>query len=140
VKTVFDSGAILACERDDPRFTALVAAARAERTAIIVPATVVAETWRRQRTHPRVSRFVKAVEDVPVLDLDTARVTGALLARAGATSVVDGNVVQTAIALRPSTIVTSDPDDICALLSSAGVSHAPLGARRTNVDVVVFAI
>jgi len=140
VTIVFDSGAILACERDDPRFTALITAARAERTPIVLPATVVAETWRGQKTHPRVSRLMKMIEDVPALDLTAARVTGALLARTDTRSVVDGNVVETAIRLRPSTIVTSDPDDIAALLSSVGVSHGRLGVRPSNVDVVLFAL
>ncbi len=136
---VLDSGAILACERVDPRFTALITAASAVRTPIILPATVVVETWRGQ-IRTRAYRDMKAIEDVPVLDFDTARATGALLARAGITSVVDGNVVGTAINLRPSTIVASDPDDIAALLSSVSVSHGELGERASSVDVVVFAL
>jgi hypothetical protein len=53
VRIILDSGAIIASENNDPTLAALLKAARKNRTPILVPATVVAETWRGPSTHPR---------------------------------------------------------------------------------------
>ena len=135
---VLDSGAVIASERNDARFAALLAAARKKRVSMLLPATVVAETWRGPSTHPRAARLLGSIDGFPELDLSAARRAGALLARSGTAAIVDGNVVDVAIAMRPSTIVTSDPGDVIELLQAAGISHELFGSRSPKADVVII--
>jgi hypothetical protein len=46
VNIILDSGAIIASENNDLTLAAILKGARKNRTPIVVPATVVAETWR----------------------------------------------------------------------------------------------
>ncbi len=141
MRIILDSGAIIASERNDPTFAAIIKAARARRTPILVPATVVAETWRGPSTHARTAHLFGSIDGFPELDEQSARRVGALLALSKTAAVVDGNVVAIAIALRPATIVTSDVHDITHLLQSAGISHALFGARGSvTADVVIVRI
>jgi hypothetical protein len=89
---VFDSGAVIAAERNDRRIWAILAAAEASRSAVMLPATVIAETWRGTKT------------------------------LAGGGSITDANVVDVAIHAAPAVVVTSDPHDIRALLKSSASS------------------
>ena len=74
----------------------------------------------------------------PELNEQTARRVGALLAISRTAEIVDGNVVATAIALRPATIVTSDVNDITHLLRSAKISYALFGARASATAQVTI--
>jgi predicted nucleic acid-binding protein len=129
VKIILDSGAIIASERNDPTLAAILKAARRNRTPILVPATVVAETWRGPGTHPRAAQLFGSVDGFPGLDEPSARRVGALLAISKTAAIVDGNVVAIAISVRPATIVTSDVSDITHLLRSAKVPHARFGGH-----------
>jgi predicted nucleic acid-binding protein len=139
VRIILDSGAIIASERNDPTFAAIIKAARAKRTPILVPAAVVAETWRGPSTHPRAAHLFGSIDSFPALDERSARQVGALLEISQTSAIVDGNVVAIAVALRPATIVTSDVHDITHLLQSAKISHALFGARG-SADVVIVRI
>jgi hypothetical protein len=127
VRIILDSGAIIASENNDPTLAALLKAARKTRTPILVPATVVAETWRGPSTHPRTASLFGSVDGFPELNEKSARQVGALLATSKTAAIVDGNVV--AIAQPPATIVTSDVNDITHLLRSAKIPYALFGGR-----------
>jgi hypothetical protein len=141
VRIVLDSGAIIASERNDPTLAAILKAARKNRTPILVPATVVAETWRGPSTHARAAHLFGSVDGFPELKEQSARQVGALLALSKTAAIVDGNVVAVAIALRPATIVTSDVHDVTHLLKSAKIPHALFGARvPATAQVIVIRI
>jgi predicted nucleic acid-binding protein len=138
VRIILDSGAIIASERNDPTLAAVLKAARKNRTPILVPATVVAETWRGPSTHARAAHLFGSVDGFPELNEQSARHVGALLAISNTAAIVDGNVVAIAIALRPATIVTSDVHDVTHLLKSAKIPHALFGARVSAAAQVII--
>ena len=138
MRIILDSGAIIASERNDATFAAILKAARKDRTPILVPATVVAETWRGASTHAWTAHLFGSVDAFPELNEQTARRVGALLAISRTAEIVDGNVVATAIALRPATIVTSDVNDITHLLQSAKIPYALFGARASATAQVTI--
>lgn len=141
MRIILDSGAIIASERNDATLAAILKAARKNRTPILVPATVVAETWRGASTHARAAHLFGSVDSFPELNEQTARQVGALLAISRTAQIVDGNVVAIAIALRPATIVTSDVNDISHLLQSAKIPHALFGARApTTAQVTIIRV
>jgi predicted nucleic acid-binding protein len=138
VRIILDSGAIIASERNDPTLAAILKAARKNRTPILVPATVVAETWRGPSTHARTAHLFGSVDSFPELNEQSARQVGALLALSKTAAIVDGNVVAIAIALRPAMIVTSDVHDVTHLLKSAKIPHALFGARVPAAAQVII--
>jgi hypothetical protein len=141
VNIVLDSGAIIASENNDLTLAAILKGARKNRTPVVVPATVVAETWRGPSTHARAAHLFGSVDGFPELNEQSARRVGALLALSKTAAIADGNVVAVAIALRPATIVTSDVNDITHLLASAKISHAMMGARGSaSADVVIVRV
>jgi predicted nucleic acid-binding protein len=138
---VLDSGAIIASERNDPTIAAVLNAARKNRTTIVVPSTVVAETWRGPSTHPRTGQLFGSVNAFPELNEQTAKAVGALLAKSKTAAVIDGSVVSIAIATLPATIVTSDVHDITHLLKSAGVAYALSSSKRAaSAPVIVIRV
>lgn len=138
MRIILDSGAIIASERNDQTLAAILKAARKNRTPILVPATVVAETWRGPSTHARTAHLFGSVDGFPELNEQSARHVGALLALSKTSAIVDGNVVAVAIALRPATIVTSDVHDVTHLLKSAKIPHALFGARVPAAAQVII--
>jgi predicted nucleic acid-binding protein len=138
VRIILDSGAIIASERNDATLAAILKAARKDRTPILVPATVIAETWRGASTHTRTAHLFGSVDGFPELNEQTARRVGALLVISRTAEIVDGNVVAMAIALRPATIVTSDVNNITDLLHSAKISYALFGARASATAQVTI--
>lgn len=141
MRIILDSGAIIASENNDPTLAALLKAARKNRTPILVPATVVAETWRGPSTHPRAASLFGSVDGFPELNEKSARPVGALLAISKTAAIVDGNVVAIAIAQPPATIVTSDVNDITHLLQSAKVPHALFGGRvPASAQVIIVKV
>lgn len=141
MRIILDSGAIIASENNDPTLAALLKAARKNRTPILLPATVVAETWRGPSTHPRTASLFGSVDGLPELNEKSARQVGALLAISKTAAIVDGNVVAIAIAQPPATIVTSDVNDITHLLQSAKVPHALFGGRvPASAQVIIVKV
>lgn len=111
-----DSGALIALERRDRRFTALWREHLLRGVRVTVPAPVVGQVWRGNS--PLVARLLAASE-VEVFDEQLARGVGELLARARTADVVDAVVVLGAVA-RKDAVVTSDPDDIERLVLASG--------------------
>jgi len=116
---VLDSGAFIAAEAFDRRIGAIVQAAADTGADVIVPATVIAETWRTP-ARANSAALLKSASSVWPLDDRGARAVGDLLTRDRSVQIVDANVVTIAIATKPSLVVTSDPTDIQRLVKAAG--------------------
>lgn len=117
---ILDAGAFIAVERGDRDMVAILKAAQIRSLPLRSNGGVVAEVWRggsgRQVT---LARLLNAVEVMSVND-DLGRAAGVLTRDAGGGSAVDAIVV--ASARDGDHIVTSDHDDIRALINSSGRS------------------
>ena len=112
----FDTGALLAIERNTARAKALVAALNRSETAILVPAGVLAQAYRGTARQHALNAFLK-LGNVHVLPLDTAAAlrAGILCGERGTSDVVDASVVICANVHDGTKVVTSDPDDLAHL-------------------------
>ena len=118
MRVLLDTGALIALEKRSPGLLGLIDEL-AEKAADVplVPATVLAQTWRggRGRQAP-VSRWLSAC-DINVLDETSARAVGELLASSGSPDIVDAHLV--VCAKSGDVIVTTDPRDIATLARAA---------------------
>lgn len=117
---VLDAGAFIAVERDDRRVMALLAREQRAGRTPVTHGGVVGQVWRGDAKQARVGRLLAGVFVVPV-DEELGRAAGALLARAGASDVIDAALVL--LTSEGDEILTSDPDDLALLASATGV-HA----------------
>jgi len=85
--------------------------AQSEGVDIIVPPAVVTQTIRGGAGDAAANRLLKTVF-VPFVGERLARTAGRLLGTSGLADAADAQVVAEALRRTPSTIVTSDPDDI----------------------------
>ena len=117
---VLDAGALIAVDRDDRPMMARLAVAQRHGLELRSNAMVVAQVWRdRQGRQASLARLLRAV-DVRAISHEDGRQAGVLLGQAGTTDPVDATVVLLA---RPGDrILTSDPDDLTRLASTAGNS------------------
>jgi predicted nucleic acid-binding protein len=115
----YDTGALVAAERDDRLVWALHRAALSRGLLPTVPAGVLAEGWRGG-PQATLSRFLKGchVED---LSKDQARAVGAMAARARHDDVVDVSVVEGAIR-RHHAVVTSNSTHIRKIADATGAT------------------
>ncbi|MEA2137304.1 MAG: hypothetical protein QOG56_454 [Solirubrobacteraceae bacterium] len=121
---VLDAGALIAVERADRNMLALLAREhRAGRTPV-THGGVVGQVWRGASRNARVGRLLAGVV-VVALDETLGRAAGVLLARAGASDVIDAAVVL--LATDGDEILTSDPHDLAVLTAASGV-HADIVA------------
>lgn len=117
-RLVLDVGAFVAFENGDPRVRARLAAARRLGLELATSSPVIGQAWRDGRRQALIARLIAATHvDAP--DELTARRAGELLARTRTHDVVDALVA--GHAKDGDTVLTSDPDDIAALLAAAGV-------------------
>lgn len=119
----YDTGALLAAERNDRRMWALHAGLLAEEVVPTVPAPVLAQAWRGGTRQASLSRLLAPCEIEPMSETQ-ARAVGRLASRSRLRDIVDLAVVEGALRRRDA-IVTSDPDDIRVILAAAG-EHVPL--------------
>jgi hypothetical protein len=116
---VLDAGAFVAVERGDRGVVALV---KRERLANRSPSTsggVVAQVWRGGHgRQAKITRLLAGVEVTPIGE-SLGKRAGVLLARGGASDVVDASVV--CLADDGDDILTSDPGDLLALAEAAGI-------------------
>jgi hypothetical protein len=112
----YDTGALLAAERNDRRMWALHAGFLAEEVVPTVPAPVLAQAWRGGAKQASLSRLLALCEIEPMSE-DQARAVGHLAARSRHDDVVDLAVVEGALRRRDA-IVTSDRDDIQSILAT----------------------
>lgn len=118
---VLDSGALIRLERDDRR-TWIRLTLAAERHAMIqVPVGAIAQAWRDGARQARLAQALRHCDEV-ALDGTRARAAGVLCGVAHTSDVVDASVVIAAATLDragPTSILTSDPDDIGHLVDVA---------------------
>lgn len=106
----YDTGALVAGERNDRRMWALHAGFLAEEVLPVVPAPVLAEAWRGGARQASLSRLL-AMCDVEPMSEEQARQVGVLAGKSAHDVVVDVTVVEGAIRRRDA-IVTSNEDHI----------------------------
>lgn len=111
----FDTGALIALDRNDRRILALLGRAVETRATITIPAGALAQAVRRPERQVRLARLVRQpTTDVVSLDRVDATNIGRLLAASATADVVDAHVV---ICARRSNqaVVTSDLEDLRVL-------------------------
>ena len=113
----YDTGALLAAERNDRILWALHRRALERGLSPTVPAGTLGQAWRGG-PQAQLSRLLKGchVED---LNEVRARAAGIACGRAGVADVIDATVVVGAIA-RHDLVVTSDPSDLQTLAGALG--------------------
>lgn len=112
----YDTGALIAAERDSRLVWALHRAALSRELIPTVPAGVLAEAWRGGPQH-RLSRFLRGCR-VEALTEQQARTVGSLAARSGIHDTVDLAVAEGALR-RNDAVVTSNRTDIEAIAAAA---------------------
>ena len=103
----YDTGALIAADRNDRAMWALHAGFLAEEITPTVPAPVVAEAWRGGSRQANLARFLALclIED---MEEDQAKAVGVLAGKTAHDDVVDVTVAEGAIRRRDA-IVTSNP-------------------------------
>lgn len=114
----YDTGALVAAERNDRAMWALHAGFLAEEVVPTVPAPVLAEAWRGGGRQASLSRLLAMCEVEPMSE-DQARRVGVLAGKAAHDDIVDVTVVEGA-ARRRDAIVTSNDSHIRAIAEAAG--------------------
>lgn len=111
----FDTGGLIALDRDDRQVIVLLARAAEAGAQVIVPASALAQAIRRPERQARLARLIRQPRtDVVALDRVDATSIGRLLATSGTTDIADAHVVICA-RRNGQHVVTSDPDDLCRL-------------------------
>jgi hypothetical protein len=105
----YDTGALLAAEKNDRSLWALHKRALERGIRPSVPAGVLAQAWRGG-PQAELSRLLSGCRFEP-LDETTSRLAGAACARSKRSDIVDASVVVGAIA-RDDVVFTTDPDDL----------------------------
>ena len=114
---VLDAGAFVAVDRGDRATLARLRAAQQRGFDLRTSAMVVGQVWRNPRGRPAtLARLLRAV-DVRVVDQPLAGEAGVLIGAAGTSDPIDATVVL--VAETGDRILTSDPDDLALLASTA---------------------
>lgn len=114
---VLDSGALIAFDRGDRGVAALVETTRRKRERIVTSSGCVAQAWREGG--PRQALLARLLGGVRECAIDAlvSRSVGRLCSVAQSSDVVNAHVVL--LARDGDVILTSDPDDLRRLMSSA---------------------
>jgi hypothetical protein len=115
----YDTGALLAAERNDRRMWALHAGFLSEEIVPVVPAPVLAEAWRGGSRQASLARLLALCEIEPMTERQ-ARDVGVLAGRAAHDDVVDVTVVEGAIRRRHA-VVTSNETHIRKIANGARI-------------------
>jgi hypothetical protein len=115
----YDTGALIAAERNDRRMWALHAAFLAEEVSPTVPAPVLAEGWRGGSRQANMARLL-AMCEVEDITEDQAKAVGVLAGRAAHDDIVDVTVVEGAVR-RHDGVVTSNHAHIEKLAQASRV-------------------
>lgn len=105
----YDTGALVAAERNDREMWALHAGFIAEEVVPTVPAPVLAEAWRGGGRQANLSRLLAACQVEPMSE-DQARAVGVLAGKSGHDDVVDLTVVEGAVRRRHAVVTSNDAD------------------------------
>ena len=114
----YDTGALVAAERDNRRMWALHAGYLAEEVIPTVPAPVLAQAWRGGPRQASLSRLLRMCDTEPMSE-ELARNAGVLAGRSDHDDIVDVSVVEGA-ARRGDAVVTSDVTHIRKIAEAAG--------------------
>jgi hypothetical protein len=106
----YDTGALIAADRNDRKMWALHAGFLAEETVVTVPSVVVAEAWRGGSRQANLARLL-ALCEVEELSYRQARDVGMLAGKAGHDDISDVAVVEGAVR-RNDAVITSNPTHI----------------------------
>jgi predicted nucleic acid-binding protein len=114
---ILDSGAVIAWSRGDVRVRATLHRAVEFGLDIRVPVVVLAETLRGSARDAPVNRVLKSLDVLPTTEA-VGRGAGRLLGRASGENVADALVAAEAVESGATTVLTSDPDNLAALLTN----------------------
>lgn len=117
----YDTGALVAAERNDRRMWALHAGLLAEEVTPTVPAPVLAQAWNGGGPRQASLSRLLALCVTEALSEEQARRVGELAARAHHHDIVDVTVVEGAMR-RGDAVVTSDRGDIQRIVDGVGGS------------------
>jgi hypothetical protein len=115
----YDTGALVAAERNSRQLWALHAGYLAEEVIPTVPAAVLAEAWRGGSRQASLSRLLRMCDTEPMSE-ELARNVGVLAGKSGHDDVVDVSVVEGAVR-RGDAVVTSNMTHIRKVADAAGV-------------------
>jgi predicted nucleic acid-binding protein len=113
----YDTGALVAGERNDRRMWALHAGFLAEEVAPTVPAPVLAEAWRGGARQASLSRLLAMCVIEPMSE-EQARNVGVMAGKAAHDDIVDVTLVEGAIR-RGDAVVTSNEEHIRSIADAA---------------------
>jgi hypothetical protein len=113
----YDTGALVAAERNDRRLWALHAGFLAEDVVPVVPAPVLAQAWRGGSRQASLARLLAMCQVEPMTEAQ-ARDVGVLAGRAAHDDIVDVTVVEGAIRRRQA-VVTSNEIHIRTIADAA---------------------
>jgi predicted nucleic acid-binding protein len=116
----YDTGALIAADRNDREMWALHAGYLREEVVPMVPAPVLAQAWRGGARQARLARLLLMC-DVEPLSEELAKDVGVLAGKAKHDDVVDVAVVAGAIR-RGDAVVTSDPGHVRTIAAAAGAT------------------
>jgi hypothetical protein len=92
----YDTGALVAAERNNRQMWALHAGYLAEEVIPTVPAPVLAEAWRGGSRQASLSRLLRMCDTEPMSE-ELARNVGVLAGKSGHDDIVDASVVEGAV-------------------------------------------
>jgi hypothetical protein len=115
----YDSGALIAGDRNDRRMWALHVGFIAEEVVPTVPAPVVAEAWRGGSRQASLARMLAGC-DIEEMTADQARRVGELAGRSDHEDVVDVAVVEGAARREDDVILTSNESHIRKIIKATG--------------------
>jgi hypothetical protein len=115
----YDTGALIAAERNERGMWALHLGYLAEDVIPIVPAPVVAEAWRGGSRQASLARLLAGCEIEP-MSADQARQVGELVGRARLSDIVAVTVVEGAIRRGGDPVVTANPTHIRQVAEGPG--------------------
>jgi hypothetical protein len=119
MRLIFDTGALIALERNDRAMWQRLKLALQAREAPISHGGIVGQAWRGRGSRQALLAKALDVIDIRRLDATLGRATGELLARSKQDDVIDAALVL--LANDGDRIITSDPDDLAPLARAADV-------------------
>lgn len=121
MKVIYDTGALIAAERNDRRMWALHDGFNVEGVTPVVPAPVLAEAWRGGARQARLGHLLRPCE-VEAMTETQARRIGELVGVSGLDDIVDVAVVEVAVRSGGGgPVVTSNKRHIRQVAEAAGV-------------------
>jgi hypothetical protein len=114
----YDTGALVAAERNNRQMWALHAGYLAEEVIPTVPAAVLAEAWRGSSRQASLSRLLRMCDTEPMSE-NLAKDVGVLAGKSGHDDIVDVCVVEGAVR-RGDAVVTSNTTHLRTIAEAAG--------------------